>query len=551
MTSPPRQALVTEATQGTPLQWAVPKVRVALIGIACAAFLLRALTLLRPDSFFDGFDAGIYFTSAGLFAKGYAPYRDFAFVHPPGIMVLLSPFVGISHWTGLDDAFVAARWCAAFIGGINTMLVGTLALRWRGPAAALVAAGLYATFPPALAIESNVMLEPFLNLAGLVAAWVLLSGGDRPLSRSRLVASGALFGLVPFVKLYGACLLVPALVGPRFARPVRDRLILVASALVSLGLACAPFALRSGVVPFVRQVFVFQLLRPASDPRDGALAGTGNRADNMLDWGQFAHTHAPATAAVVALGLVLCVAVRYAVRGGAPGRYWGVQTALIAVLLLASHVYYDQYSVFLLPALSVLAAAALVDLAAPAFRKRRLSPALVAAVAVAGFAAIAIEDVRAVVDTPHTAVGASAIRRSVPKDARFWADPPAVGIAIDRLPPSDRRGRVIADPFGEPLYRALESGQAYGSQQEAFATTAAQARLRAQLAASDYVALAPGFVRYQWTEATRTWFALRFVNLIPDRAGRPGLWRARQVGRRRSRRTRSGSAPRPAGAPGA
>ena len=528
--SPP--APVTEEALGrTPSRWAVPTVRAALIGIACAAFLLRALTLLRPDSAFDGFDAGIYFTSAGLFARGYAPYRDFIFVHPPGIMVLLSPFVGLAHWTGLDNAFVAARWCAAFIGGINTMLVGTLALRWRGPAAALIAAGLYATFPPALTIESNVMLEPFLNLVGLVAAWVLLAGGDAPLSRSRLIASGALFGLVPFVKLYGACLLVPALVGPRFARPARDRLILVASALVSFGLACAPFALRSGVVPFVRQVFVFQLLRPASDPRDGAISGIRDRADNMLDWGQFAHSHAPTTAAVVALGLVLCVAVRYAVRGGPPGRYWGVQTALIAVLLLASRVYYDQYSVFLLPALSVLAAAAVVDLAAPAFRDRRPWLALVAAVAAAGFAAIAIEDVRAVVDTPHTAVGATAIRRSVPKDAHFWADPPTVGIAIDRLPTSDRRGRVIADPFGEPLYRALESGQAYGSQQEAFATTAGQARLRAQLEASDYVALAPGFVRYQWTEATRTWFARRFVNFIPDRAGRPGLWRARQVSR--------------------
>jgi hypothetical protein len=45
------------------------------------------------------------------------------------------------------------------------------------------------------------------------------------------------------------------------------------------------------------------------------------------------------------------------------------------------------------------------------------------------------------------------------------------------------------------------------------------------------VALAPGFVRNPWTQATRTWFARRFVSFIPDRAGRPGLWRARQVSR--------------------
>ena len=58
----------------------------ALIGIAFAGFTLRILMLLRPNSAFNGeFDSGIYFTSAGLFAEGYAPYRDFVFVHPPAV----------------------------------------------------------------------------------------------------------------------------------------------------------------------------------------------------------------------------------------------------------------------------------------------------------------------------------------------------------------------------------------------------------------------------------------------------------------------------------
>ena len=50
------------------------------------------------------------------------------------------------------------------------------------------------------------MLEPFLNLVALGAAFALLTPGDRPLRPSRAIVSGVLFGLVPFVKLYGACL---------------------------------------------------------------------------------------------------------------------------------------------------------------------------------------------------------------------------------------------------------------------------------------------------------------------------------------------------------
>ena len=41
------------------------------------------------------------------------------------------------------------------------------------------------------------------------------------------------------------------------------------------------------------------------------------------------------------------------------------------------------------------------------------------------------------------------------------------------------------------------------------------------LAGCDYVALTSGLVRFQWTDATRAWFARRFVTVIPDVAGHP------------------------------
>ena len=506
-------------------------VAAALIGIAFAGFTLRILMLLRPNSAFNGeFDSGIYFTSAGLFAEGYAPYRDFVFVHPPAVLAVLTPFVGLAHWVGLDGAFLAARWSAAAIGAINTFLVGVLALRWRGATAALVASSLYAIYPAALRIESDVMLEPFLNLVALGAAFALLTPGDRPLRPSRVIVSGVLFGLVPFVKLYGACLLIPALAAASFARPLRDRLIFIFSAVAGFALVSAPFAVRAGVTQFVQQVFVFQLRRPTADPRDGALIGVTDRVRNMFEWGQFRYFPAPATIAVAVLVAVVGVALWQALRGGTAGRYWGIQVALVIVMLLSTRVYYYQYSVFLLPALSILAGASVAALVAQRTRRGgRAFVSLLAVVVVASIALAAIKDVRVANDTQYPTVAVGAIRRNVPTGACFWADPPVIGIAIDHLPDGDATGRVIADPFGEPLYRALESDEHYRTQEEAFGTQAAQSRLRAQLAGCDYVALTSGLVRFQWTDATRTWFARRFVTVIPDVAGRPGLWRNRGV----------------------
>ena len=136
----------------------------------------------------------------------------------------------------------------------------------------------------------------------------------------------------------------------RFLRgPLRDRLIFIFSAVAGFALVSAPFAVRVGVTQFAQQVFVFQLRRPTADPRDGALIGVTDRVRNMFEWGQFRYFPAPATIAVAVLVAVVGVALWQALRGGTAGRYWGVEAALVIVMLLSTRVYYYQYSVFLFP----------------------------------------------------------------------------------------------------------------------------------------------------------------------------------------------------------
>jgi 4-amino-4-deoxy-L-arabinose transferase-like glycosyltransferase len=125
-------------------------------------------------------------------------------VHPPGIVLVSSPVALLgTDWLGYETAFLVARWMAVIAGGVNVWLVGRLALKWRGPVAALLATSLYATFPPAVRHENSTMIEPFLNLAALTAAAVWLGKEGERRSSLHLATAGVAFGVLPGFKLYG------------------------------------------------------------------------------------------------------------------------------------------------------------------------------------------------------------------------------------------------------------------------------------------------------------------------------------------------------------
>jgi hypothetical protein len=95
----------------------------ALALIAVAAWVLRFEPLTRGAAAFGypiDYDEGVYFSASALFFQGHWPYRDFAFVHPPGGVWLWGPAALTGSWLGVDTGFtVAGSPCAR--GG-----------RWRG-----------------------------------------------------------------------------------------------------------------------------------------------------------------------------------------------------------------------------------------------------------------------------------------------------------------------------------------------------------------------------------------------------------------------------------
>ena len=50
--------------------------------------------------------------------NGLWPYRDFLFLHPPGIIVALLPFAGLGEFTSDPTGMLAAR-VAWLLGGVN------------------------------------------------------------------------------------------------------------------------------------------------------------------------------------------------------------------------------------------------------------------------------------------------------------------------------------------------------------------------------------------------------------------------------------------------
>ena len=504
-------------------------VSIALLLVAAGGFLLRAMPLLRPNGALpsDKFDDGVYFSAAALFTQGQLPYEDFVFVHPPGIVLIVAPMALLGTFgLGYGTAFVVARWVTVAVAVANVLLIGRLALRWRGAPAALLAASLYATFPPAVRDENSTMIEPFLNLATLIAAGIWLGKEGERRSRRELAVAGLAFGVLPGFKLYGGIVLLAALVAGRFVRPLRDRTLLVASAGCGFALVSAFFALRAGPPEFVRQVVLAQLSRPAGDVKGGEIAGVIDRSAHMFQWGPLAFQRfadmVPA-AGLVALAVGLGVAAWAWGTGEPQGRFWALAGMLTVGAFLISAAYYDQYPIFLAVPMSLLLGSALAEL----MHHRRWRT--VSSVALAGLLVLPVaNNVRDEFRTTYRAEVASTINEHVAEGTCVYSDPANLAIAADRPPPETGTGRILVDPFGELLYVAQRSREPFRTVQEALESPSAQARLRGTIAACEFVVLGTAPEQHaRWSDATRRWFMAHFRAIVPPDRARPGLWQQR------------------------
>jgi Dolichyl-phosphate-mannose-protein mannosyltransferase len=430
-----------------------------------------------------GYDDGVYFSASALLVRGTLPYRDFVFVHPPAILYALAP---VSWLPDPRDGFAAARVLASVIGAANIFLIGAIVARASNPAGGVIAALLYAGYPDAVVAERSPYLEPFLNFACLLSAWLWLRPARKP------VAAGIAAGLACAVKFWAGVWVIAAVIAAGRKR-MRDALLFVAGGAAAGLAALGPLALAAPR-NFVEQTLRFQLSRPP----DGVMELSARLRD-MADSGHRAAT----LFALVALVVILVK------RGITPAqRFFTIAMLLTVAGFLASSSYWNHYNSHL--AASQCAVAGLG--AAMLLRDRRW--AAVAAVIVV--LAIDFKTLRAMSKDLRAPSGelmavAQTVPQLVPKDASFFAFDPTWSLVSGRLPDAP----PLVDSYGAMLLTAVTHGQRYPDTGAAFRGGVPQPAIRTRLDRSDFVLL--GWRgHWQLDEPERAFFTARFRCVNPE-----------------------------------
>ncbi|MBX7115701.1 MAG: glycosyltransferase family 39 protein [Myxococcaceae bacterium] len=438
--------------------------------LAVGAFLLRVAPFLR----FHGalavpldYDEGVYFSAGALWAKGVWPYRDFVFVHPPGIAYLWNGWsVLFEH---VRDALASARWWVALLGALNTWLLGRVAMRWFGAFAGLAAAALYATYGEAVMSERGPFLEPWLNLFCLLALWLLARArADVPLSRRTLWGIGALMGAALTVKLWALFWLAALTWGVGRRGGVKALAHLAGGCAVVLVALWLPVMVSAPAALF-EQTVAFHLWRPADA-----------NPERLRRLREIAGTPHLATVVLSLLGLLR-------VLGSREQRERTVNQVALAgwfftlAALLASKSYWSQYNAHLAVADALLGGAGAAWLLERAQWRWPSVPGPVAGVALALMVAVpgTVWVLRHAAKMPAPDVERLAwLQRDVPATTCVFSFEPGDNLLADRLPPHGSRTPTVVDTYAVQLLDAKRGGERFVSAAEAFATPAAQTTVR-------------------------------------------------------------------------
>lgn len=440
----------------------------ALWGVAFLGVVLRVSPFLAkagPWGFAVDYDEGVYFSAAALLAKGILPYRDFVFVHPPGLLFALSPLGALASLVDPSVAFMVARLAMVGVGAINVVLVGRLGDRACGPWAGLFAALLYAAHPEAVAVERGPFLEPVLNLLCLAFAlvWLAPKGQDRR-RLVRTAVSGAVLGGACLVKLWGVLWLAAALVSLP-PKEWRRGVLLVTAALALALVGLAPF-LHSAALKLWTDVVWFHSVRPP----DGTL-------DLLVRAKKLAMEGFGLFPLLAVLGAILATK-----KKEPAARFVATGYVLVLAAFFAAPSYWTQYNAHLAPLACVLAGAALSALVNEGRRRSAGVAGAACLLLLAGQAAVRSRRTRA-----QNAVGA-AIRLHVPPQACLFSFAPAWGLVGGRLPPLEMVPRVV-DSYAQGLLDAALSGRKFSTASDAFADEATQTSYRALLESCEFVVL--------------------------------------------------------------
>ncbi|MGE5290329.1 MAG: hypothetical protein ACM3ML_24710 [Micromonosporaceae bacterium] len=515
---------------------------VATVLVVAAVVLVRLWPLVRFHMLGGilEYDDGVYYDAGVHLAGGNLPYRDFIFVQPPGIALLLAPFAALAKLTGDQTALILARIGIVIVAAANAYLMMRLLRRWAGPVAAVAAGGIYAAWGGAAATERTILLEPLLGL-GLLGAMTLLSdrlgpgvrspqrpgarSPQRPGARSpqrpgaRVVMAGVVLGLAMAVKTWAVVDVVILALWLLWRPGWRTALAFLGGAVGTAAVVCTPFFIAAPGA-MVRQVIFSQLGR--TQP---LTFGTKVFLHQVAGVGQVYRSAGASISLVVAVLVVFAVAILVTLLCGP--RIWAVFAIVQIVLVVPQITYTYHYMDFAAPAVAACAGIAADRLLRAAGRLWR--PAvLVPAAAIAAFVwLLAFQSVTEDVIGLRTP---SALSAFVTAHRCTFSDFPAVlAVTNAETPQLKRHCPNLVDYTGSAFtfgHGGLIEVTRSNGQHRFIRPGAWQAEVRKAMAGSDSAVLT--WRPERWTSATNRFFYHRFR--AAGRSGRFKFWVLRGAG---------------------
>ena len=538
--------------------WLTPA-GVTILAVTALAFAIRVFTLTR-SGYLTGvteYDDGVYLGGAIRLLQGDLPYHDWAFVQPPGILVLMIPVALLTKVTTATHAMAAARILTALASTACVPLLGTL-VRHRGALVTLVTCGILAVYPDDITTAHTLILEPWMNVLLLTGACLAFRQGRLAGSR-RLLWAGAAIGAAGAVKFWAAlpalvllvvCLIsVPGPVRWRRAGPY------AAGVLAGFLVPTLPFALTAPVT-FVRSTLLDQAARDGSYvPVSMRLAHITGLIDFLNGNGHFSLTAAsrslfasggaattPSTSAgwlsyAVALLAAALVAAGYVARRVRPSplEWFALVTAVLAsAAVIMYSAFFYHYPDFGAPWIAIAAGGASAALSfrtlsfrtlsfrtqafqTRAFRARASGWSPRRLIGSIGFVFFLLASFQAYEMSGLAAPDIYPDQAVIPSGACVVTDQVSMALAANRFTPAAAGCPDVMDSLAETL--VLSDGVSV--QGGAASLPHVVAAWQSIFAKADYVWLSPNNARrIPWTPGLSSWFDAHFLKL--DVAGGMG-----------------------------
>jgi hypothetical protein len=427
------------------------------LGFALAMFavLLLQMVVIGIRLNVPGYDGSVYYGSSLLLLHGFTPYHSYAFLQPPGIVVLLTPFALLGRLTTTAAGFDAARVFVCLVSAANVVLLGYL-LRWRSTWSLCVGLALACFYGDSVIAGSSVFLEPFLVFATLAAFVLVFRGESFYKSPMSWLGAGIALGLGTSIKIWGVVvfvvLLVPAL---RFGARVLACYLFGYAA--SLAAVSVPFFLLAPN-QFIHQVVVDQATRSAA----GSI-GVVARVANLVDFSNFEGRHRIDLRFVIVAAVGITAVVVFATilrriitsKSDARLKRAGVTDLELAsfftvLLLLAAFLsarqFYSHYGAFAVPFIAIVISSVVARVLEVSSLR-----AVTAVLVVVLVLIMSVSVVRQMFTGHHQPRVGDALARVVPADTCTLSWNPAPLMLSNRFDAGDAKCAVVLDVFGTEI----------------------------------------------------------------------------------------------------